>query len=330
MSEGVDMKVVITGGAGMIGSSLTNLLIEKGFDVVVVDNLSRGKVDYLEGIARFNKQNLYRIDLSQEENCADLVKLLSTADAVVHLADIVAGIGYVFGNQYSVYVQNNKINHNVFEASIEANVKKIVYAGTACSFPKEKQTGINSILDESDLFPADPESAYGWSKLNGILELSYLREKTNISCTTLVLHNVYGPNCDLDERTAQVIPALAKKVLTNNELVVWGSGTQGRSFVFVQDIAYAFYLALIKDNLPSIIQIGSEVCYTIREIAEKLVAISGRDISIRYDITKPEGDRGRCANIRLAMDVLGWSPSIDIDSGLKTTFDWIKRHIYER
>ena len=127
-----------------------------------------------------------------------------------------------------------------------------------------------------------------------------------------------------------MIPALAKKVLTNNELVVWGSGTQGRSFVFVQDIAYAFYLALIKDNLPSIIQIGSEVCYTIREIAEKLVAISGRDISIRYDITKPEGDRGRCANIRLAMDVLGWSPSIDIDSGLKTTFDWIKRHIYER
>jgi len=319
------MKVIITGGAGMIGSRLTRLLLEKNFEVVVVDNLSRGKLQYLEKIPLFAKEAFYNIDLSQEKNNDYLVHIFSTADAVVHLADVVAGIDYVFSNQYFVYVQNNKINHNVFDACAEANVKKIVYAGTACSFPREKQQGVSSVLTELDLFPANPESAYGWSKLNGILELDYLREKVNSECITLLLHNVYGPNCDLNERTSQVIPALVKKVLTNDELIVWGTGNQGRSFVFVEDIAYAFYLALIKEKLPSIIQIGTEICYTIKEIAEELVRISGRDIAIKYDTTKPEGDKGRCANIALARKALGWYPHVDIARGLIQTFDWIKR-----
>jgi GDP-D-mannose 3',5'-epimerase len=322
------MKICITGGAGMIGSTLIRKLTALGHNISVIDNLWRGDLDNLKGVVGFSDENFYNIDLSKTESLKEVGEIFSDCDCVIHLADIVAGIGFVFSNQYEIFRINNLINTNVFNACATAGVKKILYAGTACSFPKTMQMSLDSVLREEDLFPSYPESAYGWSKLMGTLELEYLKDKTGCEVTTLMLHNVYGPFCDIDPTRSQVIPSVIRKILElpeNGQLVVWGSGNQGRAFLHVSDVADAFVAALQRDNLPLVIQIGPDYCTSIKELAYTLNEnVIDKQISIVFDTTKPEGDIGRCADYSLAKEVLEWSPKVNFIDGLKETTAYIE------
>lgn len=321
------MKICITGGAGMIGSALTKKLCNESHEVFIIDNLWRGKIDNIYAIEKFNIKNFYNIDLSKPDFMNDIINIFMNVDIVIHLADIVAGIEYVFNNQYDIFKINNTINSNVFSACEAASIKKIIYAGTACSFPLELQNSLTSILKETQLLPAHPESAYGWSKLIGMLELQYLTEKTKIPSTTLILHNVYGPNCDLDSKRSQVIPSLINRMINanNNDTInVWGSGEQGRAFVYVDDIVDAFYYAIEKDNLPPYIQIGPNECTSIKQLVTILnKEVIKKNLNIHYDLTKPEGDKGRSADYSLANKYLGWSPKVNINEGLTNLYKWI-------
>lgn len=322
------MKICITGGAGMIGSRLTKRLLAEGHSIQIIDNLWRGKLENIANLSGFNMEHdFFNIDLSNPENQTQVVSILSNADAVIHLADIVAGIGYVFNNQYEIFRINNLINTNLFNACAKAEVKKIIYAGTACSFPKDLQMSLDSELKETQLYPAEPESAYGWSKLMGSLELQFMQERYGMQTTTLMLHNVYGPNCDIDPKTSQVIPSIIRKIVELPEggtLDVWGSGNQGRAFMHVDEICNAFVAALNKENLPPIIQIGPNQCTSIKELVQILVnKIANKKIEIHYDLTKPEGDKGRFADYSLAKEVLGWEPSVSLEDGLRETYQWV-------
>jgi nucleoside-diphosphate-sugar epimerase len=326
------MKVCITGGAGMIGSALLSKLVALGNDVIVIDNLWRGKKENIDKLINWDfDKSFYNIDLSDPTNEIHIINAIQSCDVVIHLADIVAGIGYVFNNQYEIFKVNNQINSNLFSACAKSGIKKIIYAGTACSFPKDLQMSLTAVLKEEQLFPAEPESAYGWSKLMGTLELQYMAEKHDIDVTTLMLHNVYGPNCDLDPKRSQVIPSIIKKMIELNPgevLQVWGSGNQGRAFIHVDDIANAFILALNKTDLPNIIQIGPSYCTSIKELVLTLRDnILKKDIEIFYDTTKPEGDLGRCADYSLANKTLGWEPLVNLENGLKTTANWIEKQL---
>ncbi len=322
-------KICVTGGAGMIGSGLVKALVAQNYDVVVIDNLWRGKLDFLKKIQGFDlDKDFHNIDLSIVENRDPVIQLLNGCDAVVHLADIVAGIGYVFANQYEIFKVNNDINSLIFSCCEAAGIKRVLYAGTACSFPKDLQLSLTSVLREDMLFPAEPESAYGWSKLMGTLELGYLAEKSGMYVTTLMLHNVYGPNCDLDPNRSQVIPSLIRRVIelkSGEDLSVWGSGKQGRAFLHVDDVVKGFIFALGKENLPPIIQLGPNYCTSIHELTSILIhKIFNKNIAITFDLTKPEGDIGRCADFSLAKKVLNWEPLIGIEEGLKQTAEWIE------
>lgn len=324
------MKICITGGAGMIGSALLRKLSNKNQEIIVIDNLWRGKIENINKIKGWDfSKNFYNIDLAEQSNNEKLLQILKDTDVIIHLADIVAGIGYVFNNQYEIFKINNTINTNIFSIASKLNIKKILYAGTACSFPKNLQLSLTSILKESQLFPAEPESAYGWSKLIGTLELQYLAEKYNINVTTLMLHNVYGPYCDIDPNRSQVIPSIIRKIIElkpNETLDVWGSGNQGRAFLHVDDVANAFQLALEKDNLPQIIQIGPNHCTSIKQLVSILInEVIMKPINVHFDTTKPEGDLGRCADYTIANEYLGWSPQVDLKDGLIETYNWIKR-----
>jgi len=326
-------KICVTGGAGMIGSCLTKNLLESGFDVIVIDNLWRGKLKNLSSIEKFNiDSQFFNLDLSKQENEAEVLKILDDCDTLIHLADIVAGIDYVFNNEYDIFRINNTINSNTFDWGVKAGVKKLIYAGTACSFPKDMQNGLNAVLKESDLYPAEPESGYGWSKLFGSLELNYLSKKHEFQHTTLMLHNVYGVNSDLDPKRMQVIPSLINRLIDLKEgedLVVWGSGQQGRAFIYVSDIVDAFVKAVKKDSLPEIIQIGPGYCTSIKELAETLISISEKPVKIKFDTTKPEGDKGRFADYSLAKSILGWEPKVSLREGLEETYNWVKKEKHE-
>jgi nucleoside-diphosphate-sugar epimerase len=316
----------------MIGSRLVRAFAERGDDVLVIDNLWRGRLANITGIPRYDvTRAFHNIDLSDAASIPAARKLFAGCDAVVHLADIVAGIGFVFNNQYEVFRVNNLINTNAFRAVAESGVKRVLYAGTACSFPRKLQLSIDSVLVEDQLFPAEPESAYGWSKLMGSLELQFMAERQGMQTATLMLHNVYGPNCDVDPKRSQVIPSIIRRIIElkdGDPLTVWGSGRQGRAFVHVDDIARAFVAALQRDDLPPYIQIGPPRCTSIRELVETLRdKVVRRDFPIHYDTTKPEGDIGRCADYSLANQTLGWSPQVSLEDGLRNTYDWIRSEL---
>ena len=249
--------------------------------------------------------------------------------AVIIAADIVAGIDYVFNNQGDLFRLNNLINTHVFQSVRKAGkerIKGLIYVGTACSYPLTRQNSLDVVpLKEEELFPAMPESAYGWSKLMGQLEIGFLEKETGIPCCTLQFHNVYGSPCDFGERS-QVIPALIRKAINypKEPFNVWGSGKQGRAFIHVNDIVDALVLALEKGWGHGWIQIGPSVCTSIREIAEAVVRISGKDIEPFYDTSKPEGDKARSADYSKAKTILGWEPKVSLEDGLREQYVWVK------
>nr|WP_315170115.1 NAD-dependent epimerase/dehydratase family protein [uncultured Flavobacterium sp.] len=325
-------KILVTGGAGMIGSNLVKRLVKEGNEVYVIDNLWRGKLEYL------NDENgkpvipieshFFNLDLLVPD-VAD--KVMPLIEYVIHLADIVAGIDYVFNNQGRLFRENISINSNMITTTrkFKDTVKGFIYVGTACSFPLTRQNSLEVIpLREEELYPALPESAYGWSKLMGQYETELLEKETGMPTSILMFHNVYGSPCDFGERS-QVIPALIRKAINYpvESFNVWGSGEQGRAFIHVDDIVNALCLALEKGWGQGVIQIGPSVCTSIKEIAEEVIKISGKPIDAFYDSTKPEGDKARSADYSKAKSVLGWEPKVTLTDGLKAQYNWIKEQI---
>jgi len=325
-------KVLVTGGAGHIGSALVQRLVKHGADVHVADNLWRGSKEYLHendnGKSFIDmEKNFLEVDLRELSNCQ---KAMQGIDTVFHLADVVAGITYVFDNQPFVFRSNVLINSNVFQAATEANIERLVYVGAACAYPLEKQNDPNyPLFKEEDMYPAHPESAYGWGKLMGEYECDLYSKSGRLDTAILRLHNVYGPNSDLSPERSQVIPATIRKAINypNEKFVVWGSGKQSRAFIYVSDVVDALLLAADKGINKGPIQIGNEKKTTIDELANRIIDISEKEIYKEHDLTKPEGDFGRAADCTLAKKILGWEPKVSLEEGLRKTYEWANYYL---
>lgn len=313
----------------MIGSNLVKRLVGQNHEVHVIDNLWRGKLEYLNDF----DTSVPVIDLDKCFHNIDLSGPIPMkpefegTEYLIHLADVVAGIGYVFSNQGSLFRQNLLINSNTIEFSKQLGIKGFLYAGTACSFPAELQASFDySLLKEEELYPANPESAYGWSKLMGVYEADLMEKETGIQVVSLLFHNVYGAPCDFSKERSQVIPALIRKAIEypENDFVVWGSGKQGRAFIHIDDVVDGILLGLEKGFGKGYIQLGPDISTTIAEIAGTIVDISEKDIPLEFDTSKPEGDKARAADYRLAREILGWEPKVDLKEGLKSTYEWIE------
>ena len=294
------------------------------------NNLWRGSIDNLKWSTKDSvdlQAVVYKYDLKDYRKCLELTRDI---DAVIHLADIVAGINFVFSNELFVFRSNNLINSNVLSAAIKNGVAKYVYVGTACSYPHEKQNAINlPPLSEEDAYPANPESAYGWSKLMGEYECELAQKEGKIETSILRLHNVFGPPCEISPELSQVIPALCRKAILypKEKFIVWGSGHQRRAFVYVDDVVDAIVATLTKGMGKGVIQIGPTVSHSIGEIAELIRTLSDKEFDIQFDQSMPEGDKDRTANNNKALEVLGWRPTTSLEDGLKRTYAWVEEKI---
>ena len=325
-------KILVTGGAGLIGSNVVKRFLSLGHEVHVADNLWRGKLENLHNnghpIINFDS-HFHQVDLQNYDNCVAVCKDI---DIVIHLADIVAGINFVFANELFVFRANIVMNSNMLDAAILNNVKKYLYVGTACSYPEKMQSKLNPPpFKEEDAYPASPESGYGWSKLMGEYECELAQKEGKIETGILRLHNVYGPPCEMSPEKSQVIPSLCRKVINypNEEFVVWGSGEQRRAFLYVEDVVDAIQAMLIKGMNNGVIQIGPNESHSIADIAKKIVKLSGKDISIKFDNSKPEGDKDRSADSSKAEKIIGWTQKISIDEGLNLTYQWAISNLRE-
>jgi nucleoside-diphosphate-sugar epimerase len=324
-------KVIVTGGAGFIGSSLVKRLVLEGAEVQVIDNLWRGNLDNLlspSGSHIINMDHDFQFaDLTDDDKCTEFIR---DADWVYHLADVVGGVQFVFSNESFVFRQNVLINTNVLSACITNGISNYVYVGTACSYPKHLQMAPGIVaLREDQTYPAEPESGYGWSKLMGEYEAELAQKSGKINVGLLRLHNAYGPGAPFEGDRAQVLPSLIRKAIRFPEepFIVWGSGNQYRDFAYIDDIVEALMLVGQHGLNKGLIQIGSEKATTIRDAAELIIRISGKPIDVTYDTSKPEGDRGRIAVCDRARDKLGWKTAVTLEEGLERTYRWIQSQI---
>lgn len=326
-------RILVTGGAGFIGSWLVEALVRLNAQVFVVDNLWRGsKTNLAQDGNKYwipLETNFLTLDLREFSN-ARISLDTAKPDLIFHLADIVAGIDFVFSNELFLFNSNVLINTNTFRAASETGVENLVYVGTACSYPKNLQLKPGGIpLTEDQVYPADPESAYGWSKLMGEYEASLLADKGAANIGILRLQNVYGPRSILSRKRSQVIPSLIRKAILypQEDFVVWGSGNQSRDFVFVGDVVDALLRLPLRGMNKGAIQIGTAKETTVAQVAQAIINASGRDIPIKFDPSKPEGDGGRSGDFTRAKKILGWDVFTSIEDGIRQTYEWAASQI---
>ncbi len=315
------LNILVTGAGGFIGSHLIRQLYEQGHFVRAVDI----KWPFYREIGRCSEK--YTLDLRDYRNCELVVEDM---DYVFHLAADMGGIGYITSVGADIIFNNTQMTLNLLKASIQSNVTRFFYSSSACVYPLYRQTTENVTgLKESDAFPADPDTYYGWEKLYGEKACAAFSEDYGLSVRIARYHNVYGPYGTFRGGREKAPAALCRKVAaaTNpGEITIWGDGKQTRSFLYIQDCVEAT-IKLMESNYDEPLNIGSDQLISIDELADLIIKISGKKITKKYDVTKPQGVRGRNADITLAKKILGWKPKVSLEEGLRKTYFWVESQL---
>jgi len=324
-------KVLVTGGAGFIGSNTVARLLELGAQVRVVDNLERGKLENLGnllGYIEFRQGDLRNKEISWQA-CQGV-------DIVIHLASKVGGINYYLTKPGEVLLQNTLIDTLVLEAAKSCGVQYYLYASSAHVYPIELQQRSDSpLLKEEEAIPAHPLLSYGWAKLLAEKQLEYaVAEEARPRVSILRLIGVYGKNQDLDLITGSAIPVFIRRAIEHPQkkpFVVLGSGSETRSYCYISDVLDAVLLSIEKldrQELVGPLNIGSESRIRIAELAAEIIDISGKDIEIVYDSSHQTLIWGQALNCSKARTVLdGWHPHISLRQGLEMTYACIEERL---
>ena len=305
------------GAGGFIGSHLVTWLKREGNHVVGVDLKypEFGKTDADEFIIG---------DIRDPELCNSV--LSGSIDELYQLAADMGGAGYIFTgeNDFNVMHNSGLINLNVTQAALKNKVGRLFYSSSACIYPKANQLDPNNPnCEESSAYPADPDSEYGWEKL--FSERLYLSAHRNYGLKVRIarFHNVYGPQGTFQGGKEKAPAALCRKVAMseNDQIEVWGDGSQTRSFLFIDDCIKGI-IALTRSDKTGPYNIGSEEMVSIRGLAEMAIDCSGKNMSIKY-IDGPIGVMGRNSENSLVRAEIGWEPSTSLKDGLAETYKWI-------
>jgi nucleoside-diphosphate-sugar epimerase len=323
-------KVLITGGAGFIGSNLAEELVRLGSSVRVADNLERGREEYLLPVR--GKIDFMKLDLTSREACK---KACEDAEIIFHLASKVGGIGYYMQKPGEVIRNNILMDTLVFQAAIETKVERYLYASSAHVYPIELQLSTDSVpIRERQAYPANPELSYGWAKLIGEKMIEYrIQEGSPTRCAIVRLIGAFGKNQDLDLETGSAIPVFCRRVIeypTRKPFVIWGTGQETRSYCYVVDVIEGMLLSVEKltgVQLAGPINLGSEGRISMEELARMIIDISGKQIDIVKDLSKQTVIWGQAVDCSEARDLLdGWHPRTSLADALKLTY----RHIETR
>ncbi len=313
---------LVTGGAGFIGSHLVKRLLDLGSEVYVTDNFCRGKEENIEPFS--DRIHLYRVDLTRIENC-----LLATKgiDYVFHLAASVGGIHYIKKENVEGSTPSLLMNTNMLEAARINDVERFLLASSACVY-REKSPELNNFKEE-DAYPANPPTTYGWAKLMGEIQCRSYHLDYGIKCSVTRIFNAYGENENLDPRWSHVIPSLIRKAILypKEEFKIFGDGRQERAFLYVQDCVEGLILGMEKIEDADPVNLGGEEVISIKELAHKVIRLSGKKIDLKYDLSGPQGTHRYCAETTKMRRVLGWGPRVPLDEGLKRTYKWARRKL---
>jgi GDP-D-mannose 3',5'-epimerase len=314
-------SVLVNGAGGFIGSHLVKRLKSEGFWVRGAD-LKRPEYsataadDFVVG------------DLRDPQVVADV---MNGIEDVYQLAADMGGAGYIFTGEHDAAVMHNSalINLNTLQIGVEAGVKRFFYSSSACIYPEFNQMDPdNPVCTESSAYPAGPDSEYGWEKLfSERLYLSYMRNY-GVQVRIARFHNIFGPDGTWDGGKEKAPAALCRKVAQapeRGEIEIWGDGKQTRSFLYVDECVEGVR-RLMESDFTGPVNIGSEEMVTINQLAELVMDVAGKELSIHH-IKGPLGVRGRNSDNKLIFEKLGWRPNRPLREGLEKTYAWVANQV---
>lgn len=305
-------KIVVTGGTGLIGRPLVEMLIDAGAIVRVVSLDDPSRAD--------PRAEFMRLDLTRFDNC---VEACFGMEFVFHLAGIKGSPKMTKEKPASFFVPTILFNTNMMEAARVAGVQWFLYTSTIGVYTPAE------VFHEDDVwksFPSENDKFAGWAKRMGELQAEAYGIEYGLKNISIVRPaNVYGPYDNFDPDNAMVIPALISRALGGeNPFSVWGDGSPVRDFIFSQDVARGMMLVVEKGEIRPV-NLGSGVGCSIKEIVEIVVGNMDKRPEIVWDTSKPAGDKKRLMDIDRARS-LGFAPMISLEEGIKQTIAWYKEH----
>ena len=301
-----DKKVLVTGGAGFLGSHIVDKLV------------SDRSVDSHRVIVPRSKQ----FDLRKPDDCSRLVK---DVDVVIHLAAKVGGIGFNQKYPGSLFYDNAMMGLNMIESARTAGVNKFVQVGTVCAYPKFAPIPFK----EDDIwngYPEETNAPYGIAKKSLLVMAQAYRQQFGMNIIYLLPVNLYGPRDNFDPESSHVIPALIRKFVEadGNEVTVWGTGKASREFLYVEDAAQGIILATERYNKSDPVNLGTGTEINVRDLVSLIAHLTGFVGKINWDTSRPEGQPRRMLDITRALDEFGFRATTTLEDGLKRTVDWYR------
>jgi GDP-L-fucose synthase len=303
-----DRRVIVTGGAGFLGSYVVEKLKERGGNNIFVPLVE----DY---------------DLTKEKN---IIKLYQDypADIVIHLAAVVGGIGANRENPGRFFYDNLVMGAMLMEYARQLKVDKFVAIGTICAYPKFTPVPFK----EEDLwngYPEETNAPYGLAKKMMLVQSQAYRSQYGFNSIFLLPLNLYGPRDNFNPKSSHVIPALIRKFIEaieegREEVVVWGTGKPTRGFLYVEDAAEGILLAVERYNKSYPVNLGSDLEISIKDLAELIGRLTGFKGKINWDKSKPDGQPRRKLDTTRAEKEFGFKSRMDFEEGLKRMIEWYR------
>ncbi|MEW6696511.1 MAG: GDP-L-fucose synthase [Bacillota bacterium] len=311
MQEIQNKRIIVTGGAGFLGSHVVDILKLRGCEKI---------------FAPRSKEYDLRIE-------KDIVKMYRDfkPNIVIHLAAVVGGIGANRANPGKFFYDNLMMGTQLIEQGRLHQIEKFVAVGTICSYPKYTPVPFK----EDDLwigYPEETNAPYGLAKKMMLVQSQAYREQYGFNSIFLLPVNLYGCRDNFDPETSHVIPALIKKCVEANKegrkfIEVWGTGKATREFIYVEDAAEAIILATEKFNKSDPVNIGTGFEISIKDLVVLIAKCTGFNGEIIWDTTKPDGQPRRCLDTSKAYEEFGFKASTTFEEGLQKTVDWYLKEV---
>jgi nucleoside-diphosphate-sugar epimerase len=311
-------QVLVTGAGGFIGHHLVKFLKNKGYRVRGVD-IKQPEFEPTQA------DEFMLLDLREPAKARQATE---GVEQVFALAADMGGMGFISANHSQILYNNAMINLNTLEAARANGVQRYLYTSSACVYPEYLQDDAAvTPLKEDDVFPAQPQDAYGWEKLVTEILVDYYQQDYPIKANIVRFHNIFGELGAWDGGREKAPAAICRKVAQaklsgNPEVEIWGDGLQTRSFCYINDCLEGMH-RLVQSDYHQPLNLGQDRMVTINQLVDIVAEIAGVEV-VKKHIDGPQGVRGRNSDNSRLREVLDWEPQISLEAGLARTYAWIE------